>query len=45
MVPLVKEGKTVLICGHGNVIRAMLKRLDNIPNPILKQASGVDVSV
>ena len=28
VVPSVKDGKTVLICAHGNIIRAMLKRLD-----------------
>eukprot|EP00904_Undaria_pinnatifida_P011541 jgi/Undpi1/7517/HiC_scaffold_22.g09990.m1 len=39
MVPRVKAGKTVLICGHGNIIRSMLKRLDGIPNDVLKQVS------
>lgn len=37
MVPSINAGKTVLICGHGNIIRSMLKRLDSIPNDILKQ--------
>lgn len=40
MVPRLSEGKTVLICGHGNIIRSMLKRLDGIPNDVLKQVSG-----
>lgn len=37
MMPRLKAGKTVLICGHGNIIRSMLKRLDGIPNDVLKQ--------
>eukprot|EP00752_Nemacystus_decipiens_P012533 g11101.t1 len=39
VVPSMRRGKTVLICAHGNVIRAMLKRLDCIPNDALKEVS------
>mmetsp|Transcript_17837 Transcript_17837/g.26405 ORF Transcript_17837/g.26405 Transcript_17837/m.26405 type:complete len:329 (-) Transcript_17837:47-1033(-) len=35
--PSVREGKTVLVCAHSNVIRAMLKRLDNIDNDTLQE--------
>ena len=45
MVPRVKAGKTVLICGHGNIIRSMLKRLDGIPNDVLKQVSELAMLV
>lgn len=37
VVPSMRQGKTVLICAHGNIIRAMLKRLDCIPNESLKE--------
>lgn len=37
MVPSMREGKAVLICAHGNIIRAMLKRLDYIPNDALNE--------
>merc|ERR1712083_414724 len=30
IVPLLKEGKTVLITAHGNSLRALVKYLDNI---------------
>ncbi|CAM9359792.1 unnamed protein product [Choristocarpus tenellus] len=39
IVPLARSGKVVLVCGHGNVIRALLKRLDSLPNGVLKQVS------
>jgi hypothetical protein len=34
--PDVKAGKNVLVCGHGNVIRAFFKRVDRIPNENMK---------
>lgn len=42
VVPSIRDGKTVLICAHGNVIRAMLKRLDGIPNDPLKEVRSRD---
>ena len=30
IVPLLKDGKTVLIAAHGNSLRALVKHLDNI---------------
>eukprot|EP00903_Cladosiphon_okamuranus_P017500 g16119.t2 len=39
VVPSLRQGNTVLICAHGNIIRAMLKRLDYIPNDALKELS------
>ena len=41
VVPSMRRGKTVLICAHGNVIRAMLKRLDCIPNDSLKEVRSM----
>lgn len=41
VVPRIREGKTIMICGHGNIIRSMLKRLDSIPNDTLKQVDSV----
>jgi 2,3-bisphosphoglycerate-dependent phosphoglycerate mutase len=32
IVPVLKDGKKVLICAHGNSLRALLKYLDNIPD-------------
>lgn len=40
-MPAIKEGKTIMICGHGNIIRSMLKRLDNIPKSVLKKAGVI----
>lgn len=37
VVPSLRQGNTVMICAHGNIIRAMLKRLDYIPNDALKE--------
>jgi len=42
VVPSIRDGKTVLICAHGNIIRAMLKRLDCIPNDPLKEVRSRD---
>lgn len=32
IVPSVKEGKKVLVCAHGNSLRAIVKNLSNISN-------------
>lgn len=32
ILPLLKSGKNVLLSGHGNSLRALVKYLDNIPN-------------
>jgi len=32
ILPLLKEGKNVLLSDHGNSLRALVKYLDNIPN-------------
>jgi 2,3-bisphosphoglycerate-dependent phosphoglycerate mutase len=32
IAPEVKEGRGVLICAHGNSLRALVKHLDHIPN-------------
>ncbi|MEA3254528.1 MAG: 2,3-diphosphoglycerate-dependent phosphoglycerate mutase [Candidatus Altiarchaeota archaeon] len=32
IVPTIKSGKKVLICAHGNSLRALVKYLDNIPD-------------
>jgi 2,3-bisphosphoglycerate-dependent phosphoglycerate mutase len=39
LAPKIKSGKKILIVGHGNVIRAMLKRLDSLPTEFLMQLS------
>jgi len=37
IAPAVKAGKRVLVCAHGNTLRAFLRRLDDIPNDLLMQ--------
>lgn len=37
IAPAVRRGEKVLICAHGNTLRALLRRLDNIPNDLLMQ--------
>jgi 2,3-bisphosphoglycerate-dependent phosphoglycerate mutase len=32
IVPVLKDGKKVLICAHGNSLRALVKYLDNVPD-------------
>jgi len=32
IVPVLNDGKKVLICAHGNSLRALVKYLDNIPD-------------
>ena len=32
ILPLVKVGKNILICAHGNSLRAIIKFLDNVPD-------------
>jgi 2,3-bisphosphoglycerate-dependent phosphoglycerate mutase len=32
IVPVLKDGKKVLICAHGNSMRALVKYLDNVPD-------------
>ena len=32
IVPMLREGKRVLIIAHGNSLRALIKHLDNIPD-------------
>jgi 2,3-bisphosphoglycerate-dependent phosphoglycerate mutase len=33
IVPAVRAGKRVLVAAHGNSIRALVKYLDNMPEP------------
>jgi 2,3-bisphosphoglycerate-dependent phosphoglycerate mutase len=40
VVPLIKSGKNVLISGHGNSIRALVKYLENVPED---QVDTIDV--
>jgi len=35
IVPLIKEGKTILIAAHGNSLRALVKYLDDIPSDVI----------
>jgi len=32
IVPVIKEGKKVIIAAHGNSLRALVKYLDNVPD-------------
>ncbi|MFA5784121.1 MAG: 2,3-diphosphoglycerate-dependent phosphoglycerate mutase [Phycisphaerae bacterium] len=32
IVPVLKDGKKILICAHGNSMRALVKYLDNVPD-------------
>ena len=31
IAPLLRDGKNVLVCGHGNSLRALVKYLENVP--------------
>ena len=35
ILPLIKEGKTILIAAHGNSLRALVKYLDDIPSDVI----------
>jgi len=35
IVPVIKEGKRVIISAHGNSLRALVKYLDNIPEDVI----------
>ena len=36
ILPAIKKGQTILIAAHGNSIRAILKYLDNIEDPLIR---------
>ncbi len=46
IVPLLKEGQTVLICAHGNSLRGLVKMLENIDDKSIENvevATGVPI--
>jgi 2,3-bisphosphoglycerate-dependent phosphoglycerate mutase len=40
IVPVLRDGKKVLICAHGNSMRALVKYLDNIPD---EEIAGLNI--
>ena len=40
IVPVLRKGKRVLICAHGNSLRALVKYLDNIPD---EEIAGLNI--
>ncbi len=37
IAPVVKTGKRVVICAHGNSLRALVKYLDNVPDDVIPE--------
>ncbi|CAM9689645.1 unnamed protein product [Chrysoparadoxa australica] len=39
ILPRVREGKSILVVAHGNLIRALVKRLEQLPNDSIKSVN------